>query len=125
MPSAFKLHNVRDKIARVERCEISDFFSGADETRWDSKFILDRNDDPAFAAAIEFSDNQTGKRHCTVEFTSLVERISTSACVDHEQCFMRCLRIELAKRPLHLCPHGHELGVGLEKDGVVERQEGA
>src|SRR5260370_17646318 len=102
MPSAFKLHNVRGKIALVERCEIVNRFASADKTRWNSKFILNCNDDPAFAAAIEFSDNHTGKRHRAVEFAGLRERIAPGGCVDTAQCLVRPLRFDLAYPPLHL-----------------------
>ena len=107
MPSAFKPHDVRGKIALVERCEIVNRFASADKTRWNSKFILNCNDDPAFAAAIEFSDNQTSKRHRAVEFAGLRERVATGGCLDNEQCLVRRLRIELAERPFHLLQLGH------------------
>ena len=46
------------KFARVERREVVDLFAGADEARGNFQFILDRNHDSAFAAAVEFGHDQ-------------------------------------------------------------------
>ena len=43
----------------IEWREIVELFAGADEARGNSKFILDRHDNAAFAAAIEFGHDQT------------------------------------------------------------------
>src|SRR4029450_11330364 len=50
------LQHVRNKFARVEWCEIVELFTSADEACWDSKFVLDCDDDAAFAASVELGD---------------------------------------------------------------------
>ena len=55
----------------LERREIVELFSGADEARWNSKFILDRHHNAAFAAAIEFGDDQASESKRVVELARL------------------------------------------------------
>ena len=55
-----QLHHFRDKLAAIEQREIVKLFARADKARRDSEFILDRDDDSAFAAAVEFGHDQTG-----------------------------------------------------------------
>ncbi len=43
-----------DKLARVEWREVADLFACADEACWNFQFILNRDDDSVFAAAVEF-----------------------------------------------------------------------
>src|SRR5438874_965151 len=87
------LQHLRHKFARVERREVVDLFAGADESRWNFQFILDRDHDSAFAAAIEFSHDQTGKPEGLMKFARLTERITAGGCIDHEKNFMRRSRI--------------------------------
>jgi hypothetical protein len=47
------LQHLGDKLARVEQREVVDPLAGADEAGWDFQFVLDRNDDSAFAATVE------------------------------------------------------------------------
>src|SRR6202030_3809988 len=50
---AFELQHLGYKSARVEWRKVVDFFAGADEAGRDFQFVLNRNDDPAFTAAVE------------------------------------------------------------------------
>ena len=54
------LQHVRNECALIEWREIIQLLAGADETRWDSKFVLDCDDDATFAAAVELGDDHTG-----------------------------------------------------------------
>ena len=63
-------------------------FSGADETRWYSEFILDCDDDAAFAAAIELG-TITPVSVNAVELACLTEGVAASSSVDDKQCLLR------------------------------------
>jgi len=76
--------------------QVVQLLAGSNETRWKFELILNRNNDPAFAAAIEFRSNQASQRQRTVEFAGLCERVTASCCIDHEQCFVRRVWIKLA-----------------------------
>src|SRR6266436_2499448 len=118
-----KLKHVRKKLPRVERREIVKSFSSANEARWDSKFILDRDNDAAFAAAIEFSDNYASEREGTVEFAGLAQGIAAGGCVHHEQCLVGCVRIELGERAFHLVQLGHEICLGVLSASGIAKQK--
>src|SRR5437016_6099270 len=79
-----KLKHVRKKLPRVERREIVGCFASADKTRWDSKFILNRYNDPAFAASIEFGDDQPAKFKRIMEFARLGESIAARGCINYQ-----------------------------------------
>src|SRR6266403_598079 len=102
-----KLKHVRKKLPRVERREIVDCFASADKTRRNSEFILNRYNDAAFAASIEFGDDHPSERQRTVEFAGLAESIAASGCVDHEQCLVRPVGIEFGERAFHFLKLGH------------------
>src|SRR5437867_5649108 len=53
------LEEIVDVHVAIEQREIVEPFAGADKTRWNSKFILNCNDDPTFAASIEFCHDQS------------------------------------------------------------------
>ena len=55
----------------LERREIVELFAGADEARGNSKFILDRHHNAAFAAAIEFGHDQASESKRVVELARL------------------------------------------------------
>src|SRR4026207_321452 len=83
------LQHVRNECAPIEWREIIQLFAGADKTRWDSKFVLDCDDDATFAAAVELGDDNTGQSNGALEFARLAERVAASRRIDHEQFFMR------------------------------------
>src|SRR6266542_5775863 len=56
------LQKICDVHVATEQREIVEPFAGADKTRWNSKFILNCNDDPTFAASIEFCHDQSSER---------------------------------------------------------------
>src|SRR6266496_5968161 len=118
-----KLKHVRKKLPRVERREIVGCFAGADKTRGNSEFILNRYNDPAFAAAIEFCDNYASEREGTVEFAGLAQGIAAGGCVHHKQCLVGCVRIELAERAFHLVQLGHEICLGVLAASRIAKQK--
>src|SRR4030081_538494 len=111
--SAYRLQNVREKLPRVEPRKVVDIFASADKTRWNSKFILNRNHDPAFAAAIEFSDDQTAEFKRAMEFARLTESIAARGRINCEQCLVRRVRIEFPQSALYFLQPGHEVRFGV------------
>src|SRR5438046_3444968 len=121
--SRSKLKHVRKKLPRVEPREIVGCFASADKTRRNSKFILNRYYDPAFAAAIEFGDNHASKRQRTVEFAGLAEGITASGCVDHEQCLLRRVGIEFGERAFHFFKLSHQIRFGVLSTSRIAKQK--
>ena len=60
-----------DVLFPIERRKIVELFAGADEARGNSKFILDRHHNAAFAAAIEFGHDQASESKRVVELACL------------------------------------------------------
>src|SRR5882724_3339657 len=83
------LQHARNECAPIERREIIQLFASADEARWNSKFVLDCDNDSTFAAAVELGDDNTSQSNGALEFARLAKRVAASRCIDHEQCFMR------------------------------------
>src|SRR6266478_7878826 len=118
-----KLKHVRKKLPRIEHREIVKSFSRANEARWDSEFILDRDNDAASAAAIEFCDNYASEREGTVEFAGLAEGITASGCVHHEQCLVRRVGIELGERAFHFLKLSHQIRFGVLAASRIAKQK--
>src|SRR5258707_5683037 len=78
----------------IECREILNGFTCADETRRNAKFILDRHYDPAFAAAVEFSDDQASESKRIVKLACLTERVAARGGINNKQALVRCVRIE-------------------------------
>ena len=69
------LNHIGDEITTIELFEILQLFAGADKTCWNSKFVLNGNDDSAFAAAIELRRDQPGQSHGLMKLPRLGECI--------------------------------------------------
>src|SRR5207245_3538153 len=109
------------KFARVEWREIIELFTGADKARWNFEFILDRNNDSALAAAIEFGDDQAAEPNGALKLARLAERVAASGCIDHEQRLVRRIRIEFAERAFHLLQVGHGIVFGVLTTGRIAK----
>src|SRR6266581_7904174 len=97
-PSAQKRsQQVFEVLLPIEWREIVNRFAGADKARGNAKFILDRHYDPAFAAAVEFGDDQASESKRIVKFACLTERIAAGASIDHQQRCVRCICIEFSQ----------------------------
>ena len=71
MATPLRSQQIFDVPLPIERRKIVELFAGADETRGNSKFILDRHHNAAFAAAIEFGHDQASKSKRVVELACL------------------------------------------------------
>src|SRR5439155_21644630 len=120
--SRLHLDQILDIFLPVERRKVVDVFASADKTRWNSKFILDRVDDSAFAAAIEFRDNQAGESNRVVEFAGLTECVTAGGRIDDQQRFLRGVRNEFAERAFHFLQLGHEVRFGMLATSSVTKQ---
>src|SRR6266567_4701047 len=118
-----KLQHVREKLSRVEPRKVVDVFASADETRRNSEFVLNCNYDPAFAAAIEFGDDEASKRQRTMEFAGLGQRVAAGRGVDHEQCLVRRVGIEFGERPFHFLELRHEIGFSVLAARRIAKQK--
>src|SRR5580704_9580979 len=107
----------------IERREIIQLFAGADETRWDSKFVLDRDNDAPFAAAIEFCDNNTSQANGGLKFARLAKRVAASRCIDYKQRFMRRLRVVLGESAFHLFKLGHQILFRVQSASRIAKQK--
>ena len=96
------LNHIGDEITTIELFEILQLFAGADKTCWNSKFVLNGNDDSAFAAAIKFGRDQAGQSNGLVKLARLGEGVSTGGGIDNQQCFMWRLRVILGETALYL-----------------------
>src|SRR5204863_1330817 len=94
----------------------------ADESRWNSQVILNCDDDTAFAAAVEFRDNQAGESKCIVEFTRLTECVTAGGRIDDKQRLLRSVRIEFAERAFHFLQLGHDVRFGMLATSSVTKQ---
>src|SRR5437762_5914117 len=117
------LQQIADVRAAIKRREIIDLFSGSNEACRNPKFILDCDDDSAFTATVEFSDNQTSESYCTLEFARLAKRIAPSRCVDHQQPLVRRSGILFPKRALHFFQLGHEIRFCMHSAGRIADQK--
>jgi hypothetical protein len=84
---------------------------------------LDCDDDAAFAAAVELGDNQTSQTNCGLEFARLAERVTASRRIDHQQCFMRRVRVVLGESAFHLFKLGHQILFRVQSAGRVTKQK--
>src|SRR5437588_372607 len=121
--SASRLQHVCEKLPSVERREIHDVFASAGETRRNSEFVLNCNYDPAFAAAIEFGDDEASKRQRTMEFASLVDCVAAGRGVDHEQCLVRRVGIEFGENAFHFLKLGHQIRFGVLAASRIAKQK--
>src|SRR5581483_9149776 len=117
------LQHVRDEFARVEWREIIQLFAGADEARWDSKFVLDCDDDAAFTAAVELRDNKASQSNGGLEFARLAQRIAACCCIDHEQRFMRRVGVVLGESTFHLFKFGHQILFRVQSPCRIAKQK--
>src|SRR5947209_1985052 len=89
------LNHIGDEITTIELFEILQLFASADEACGNSKFVLNGNNNSAFAAAVELGRDQPAQSNSLVKLSCLGERISSSSGIDDQEDFMRRLRIIL------------------------------
>src|SRR6266567_6034496 len=117
------LQQIVDVRAAIKRREVVDLFSGSNEACRNPKFILDCDDDSAFTATVEFSDDQATESYCTLEFARLAKRIAPSRCIDYQQRLVRCVLVLFAKRALHFFQLGHEIRFCVHSAGRIADQK--
>src|SRR5947207_4539868 len=118
-----RLQKIFDVCLPIECCEIIQLFAGAYETRWDSQFVLDRDNDATFAAAVELGDDKTGQSNGGLKFARLAERVAASRRVDHKQRFMRRIRVVLGESAFHLFTLGHQILFRVQSAGRIAKQK--
>src|SRR5207249_11410482 len=59
----------------------------------------------------------------TMEFAGLAEGITTSGCVDHEQCLVRRVGIEFGERAFHFLKLGHQIRLGVLAASRIAKQK--
>ena len=85
----------------IEWREILHFFACPNETRRNSQFVLNRDHDSTFAAAIEFRNDQPRQSNRFMKFARLTQSVATGCRIDHEQRFLRRARIVFREASLH------------------------
>lgn len=118
-----QLHQVIDVSLAIEQREVVDLFAGADEAGGKAELILNGYDNAAFAAAVEFGDNEAGQADGLLEFARLRERVAAGCRIDHQERFVRRSRILLGQRPFHFLQLGHKIRFGMLTAGRVANQE--
>src|SRR6266508_4222425 len=110
-------------FARVEQREIIELLSSAYKARWNSKFILNCDDDAAFATSVELGDNEAGQSDCVLEFARLTERVAASGGIDYQQGLMRRGRVLFAKRAFHLLQLSQQIYFCVHSAGRVAQKK--
>src|ERR1051326_3237461 len=115
--------HVGDEIAAVEGREVLELLPCTDEPRRDAQLILDRDDDAAFAAAVQFRHDQSGQADGLMKFASLRKGVAPRRGIDDEQRFIRRFLVLLRQAAFHLRQFGHQITFGVEPAGGVAKQE--
>src|SRR5438876_3067025 len=118
-----RLQQILDVRPPIECRKIIQLFAGADETRWDSQFVLDRDNDAAFAAAVELGDDKTSQSNGGLKFARLAERVAASRRIDHKQRFMRRVRVVLGESAFHLFKLGHKILFRVQSASRIAKQK--
>src|SRR5205823_13215836 len=98
-------------------------FAGADATREDSLFILDRDNDAACAAAVELGDDKASLANAGLKFACLAERVAASRRIDDKQRFMRRVRVVLGESAFHLFKLGHKILFRVQSASRIAKQK--
>src|SRR5437764_7780207 len=114
---------VSEVLLPIEWREIVNRFARADKARGNAKFILDRYYDPAFAAAVEFGDDQASESKRIVKLACLSERVAASRCIDYQQRFVRRIGVEFAEGAFYLVQLGHQICFRVLPSGCVAKQK--
>src|SRR5207253_5317789 len=85
--------------------------------------VLDRDNDAAFAAAVELGDDKTSQSNGGLKFARLAERVAASRRIDHKQRFMRCIRVVLGESAFHLFKLGHQILFRVQSAGRIAKQK--
>src|SRR6266404_234858 len=113
----------RNPIASVEYREIVESFARTNEPRRNSKFILNRNHNSPFAAAVEFGNDETSDADGVLEFARLTERVAASRCIHHQQRLVRRVRVVFAEGAFHLLQLGHQIRYRVLATGRIAKQK--
>ena len=73
----------------VEGLKVFNLFTEADEAGGDAEFLLDGDEDAAFAAAVEFGDDEPGQGNGFVKLACLLQRVGACGGIDDEDDLMR------------------------------------
>ena len=93
----------------VEKGEISGTLSGADESWLDTSLPCDSDCHPPFARAVQFCENESRQRGCSVEFPGLHDGIAPGSRVGYQKDLMWSCGIQLAERSSHLGKFLHKI----------------
>ena len=72
---AATLYNPTHESIPLEGRKISGLLAGSDKPRGDTKFVLDGNRHPAFSAAVQLGEDQSGQADGLMKFLRLHQRI--------------------------------------------------
>ena len=117
------LQQIVDVRLAIERGEIIELLAGAHKARRNSKFILNCDDDSAFAAAVQLGNDKTSESDCALEFARLTERIAASRRIDYQQSFMRRARVVFAESAFDLLQLGYQIYFRVHSAGGVAQEK--
>src|SRR6476619_4032715 len=109
MATLLRSQQIFDVRFPIERRKIAELFAGADEARGNSKFILDRHNNPTFAAAIEFGHDKAGEAKRVLKLACITKRITAGRRIDYQQRFVTRVPIEFAEGAFYLLQLGHQI----------------
>ena len=112
-----------DELGGVEGLEGVGGFAEADEAGGDAEFLLDGDDDTAFAAAVEFGDDDASDGDGFVEFAGLLEGVGAGGGVDDEEDFVRGGGVFATDDTVDLFEFLHEVVFVVEASGGVADEE--
>lgn len=112
-----------DESFAVEWGKIGFFFAGANETSGDAEFLLNGHGHAAFAAPIEFGEDDSGEPDGFVKFRCLHERVRAGGGIEHNPLFLRGIGILLAQRACDLGEFLHEVALRMETACRIANEE--
>jgi hypothetical protein len=108
-----------NELNGVEGLESVGGFAEADEAGGDAQFLLNRNDDAAFAAAVEFGDDDASDGDGFVEFAGLLESVGAGGGIDDEENLVRGGGVFASHHTMDLLEFLHEVVLVMEASGGV------
>jgi len=80
------------KLFRIERLQIIRLLPQPHEFDGQAEFLLNRDDHPPFAGAVQLGDDQSSERDCLVKLARLVEGVHPRGRIQNQQDFVRRAR---------------------------------
>ena len=112
-----------DELVGVEHLEVGHFFAKADVADWNLELVADTYDDTAFRSAVEFGECQSIDIGGGGELLGLFDSILTSAGIEHQKYFVRCIGHEFLHHFLDFAKFVHETYLVVETASGIDKYD--